>query len=245
MYDNYTLDFTDPGCHTGIELSIVFPSYQEEENLRLLLPRTIKTLKELDVSWEVLVIDTVKPLDGTPQLCDELGVSYVSRKEENNFGDAVRTGIHACRGRLVVFMDADGSHSPEWISRLYENRHGNDVVIASRYIVDGNTENSQSLVFLSRVLNWTYSIVLGIRCRDISNSYRLYDGDQLRALTLRCNNFDIVEEILFKLIRNKKAFKIKEIPFTFKQRLFGQTKRRLMLFVVTYCYTLIKLRFLI
>lgn len=245
MPDNNKSIISEHFIDNHIELSVILPSYLEEENLRFLLPRAIKTLEDMNIKFELLVVDTIKPLDETPKLCQELGVKHIARKGGNTFGDAVRTGINTSLGKYVIFMDADGSHSPEWITRLYASRCGNDIVIASRYIEDGNTENSWTLVFLSRILNWTYSIVLGIHCQDISNSYRLYNGAQLRSLKLKCDNFDIVEEILFKLVRIKKDFLIKEIPFTFKQRLFGQTKRKLFLFVLTYFYTLIKLRFFV
>lgn len=226
-----------------ITLSLVMPAYQEEENLRLLLPRAIEILQAMAVSCELLVVDTMSPLDATHELCSSLGVGYVQREFGNAFGDAVRTGIQKARGEYVVFMDSDGSHSPEWIPKLYAHRDEVDVVIASRYVKYGYTENSLVLIWMSRILNWTYALVLGIKCKDVSNSYRLYHGQQLKAIQLKSNNFDIVEEILIKLQRKNNALSIREVPFTFKQRMFGKTKRNLILFISTYIYTLIKLRF--
>lgn len=221
------------------------PAYQEEENLRVLLPRVIEALDALAVSYEVVVVDTSTPMDATPEFCATMKVRYVAREGGDAYGDAVRTGIAQARGVHVIFMDSDGSHSPEWISKLYVYRDEADVVIASRYIEDGYTENSWLLTSMSRVLNVTYSVVLGIRCRDVSNSYRLYQGSQVRALQLKCDNFDVVEEVLFKLVRQNRPLLIKEVPFTFKQRLFGRTKRKLLVFMFTYAYTLVKLRFFV
>jgi dolichol-phosphate mannosyltransferase len=118
-----------------------------------------------------------------------------------------------------------------------------DVVIASRYCPAGATENNVLLIFMSRILNWTYSMILGIRCKDVSNSFRVYDAAQLRELKLSCNNFDVIQEILLKLSRRKSDFTIVEVPFTFKKRMFGKTKRNLMLFIMTYIFTLVRLRF--
>jgi dolichol-phosphate mannosyltransferase len=226
-----------------VSLSVVMPAYQEEENLRLLLPRILDSLRSLGVSFEVVVVDTMAPLDATREVCEQLQVRFVARRGGNSFGDAFRTGIAEARGEFVIFMDSDGSHSPEWIPKLFAYHSSHDVVIASRYVREGFTENSWVLVSMSRTLNWTYSLVLGIDCRDVSNSYRLYRGAQLKALTLTCDNFDIVEEVLFKLVRQNRGLRIHEVPFTFKQRMFGKTKRNLVLFIVTYLYTLIKLRF--
>jgi dolichol-phosphate mannosyltransferase len=95
---------------------------------------------------------------------------------------------------------------------------------------------------MSIVLNLSYALVLGLRCKDVSNSFKLYRGERLRALTLRCDNFDVVEEILYKLKRRDPGLRIVEVPFTFKKRMFGETKRNLVLFIVTYLYTIVKLR---
>jgi dolichol-phosphate mannosyltransferase len=234
-----------PAATGTIALSVVMPAYQEEENLRLLLPRIIEALGSLGVTWEVVVVDTMTPLDATREVCDHLRVRYVARQTGNSFGDAVRTGIAQAHGEFVIFMDSDGSHSPEWIPRLYAHHESDDVVIASRYIDDGFTENGRILVLMSRLLNWTYSFVLGIDCKDISNSYRLYRSAQLKTLRLKCDNFDIVEEVLFKLSRQNHPLNIREVPFTFKQRMFGKTKRNLVVFIATFLFTLIRLRFFV
>lgn len=226
----------------SVELSIVIPAYMEEENLRLLLPRLRKTVETVVDSFEILIVDTLQPRDSTREVCDESGVIYRNRKGSDSFGDAVRTGISQSKGRHVLFMDADGSHPPEFIPRLLEFKEAFDVVIASRYIGGGHTENKQVLIWMSRVLNLTYAVVLNIHCRDVSNSFKIYKGDDLRAIQLHCDNFDIVEEILVKLSR-RRTLRIKEVPFTFKKRMFGESKRSLVLFVFSYLFTLLRLRF--
>lgn len=228
----------------SIKISVVIPAYQEEENLRVLLPRIIEELNTLDELWEVVVVDTMIPLDATKEVCDKNRVRYASRQGGENYGDAVRTCIKEAQGDFVIFMDADGSHSPNWISKLYLHRNLYDVVVASRYIEQGHTENTWILVMMSKILNITYKIILNINCNDVSNSFRLYHREQIQKLILKCNHFDIVEEILVKLSRQNKLLKIHEVPFTFKQRMYGRTKRNLFLFMVTYLYTLIKLRFM-
>jgi len=96
---------------------------------------------------------------------------------------------------------------------------------------------------MSKILNWIFSRVLGLNCKDVSNSFKIYRTSQLKLLNLKCNNFDIVEEILYKLKINNKNIKFREVPYFFKKRIFGKTKRNLFLFVLTYAYTIMKLRF--
>lgn len=228
---------------TEIALSVVLPAYEEAANLRVLLPRLKKSLTGLKVPCEILVVDTIDPMDETGELCTQYGVECLKRSPTNAFGDAYRTGIQATRGRQVLFMDADGSHPPEFIPALYQHVLEHDTVIASRYVRGGRTENSPILELMSRVLNITYAVVLGIRCRDMSNSFKIYNGDRLRALDLRCENFDIVEEIMVGLAHDGVPLRIKEVPFTFKQRAEGESKRNLFRFMLSYFFTLMRLRF--
>lgn len=227
----------------SVELSVILPAYLEEENLRILLPRLVNVLDKFGVLYEVVVVDTQTPMDHTKQVCEENRVRYIARKKGNAFGDAVRTGIESSCGKYVIFMDGDGSHEPEFISDLYQYRYEYDVVVASRYIKGGVTENSLVLILMSQLLNFIYSFVLNIKCKDVSNSFKLYPGNALRSLKLQCNNFDIVEEVLYKLSRKIPNMRIKEIPFVFRKRMFGNTKRNLFVFIITYIYSIVRLRF--
>jgi len=147
------------------------------------------------------LFDTRTPLDNTQIVCEENNVKYINRKNGNTYGDAIRTALNYANGKNVLFMDADGSHSPEFIKNMYLNFNGYDVVIASRYIDGGRSDNGKLLIFMSWCVNTMYSILFSLKCKDVSNSFKLYNGDALRSLTLKCNNFDIVEEILIKLKR--------------------------------------------
>jgi dolichol-phosphate mannosyltransferase len=226
----------------GFGVSVVLPAYLEEENLRLLLPRIREALSRIAMTSEIVVVDTVTPLDATEEVVAQAGGRLVRRGPGNCFGDAVRTGIAEAKGNYIVFMDADGSHSPELIPQLVSEAANYDVVIASRYIEGGHAENDFVLRAMSRVLNWSYSFILNLKVKDASNSFRVYRAETLKGFTLRCRNFDIVEEILVKITRYHRDATMKEIPATFKKRMFGETKRSLLLFIITYVMTMIRLR---
>lgn len=226
----------------SVTLSVILPSYNEEENLRLLVPRIKHACEEMAPDHEIIVVDTMELMDGTPELCAEEGIRYLNRADGNLYGDAIRTGIAAAEGRYVIFMDADGSHPPHFLADLFRHRNEAEIVVASRYVKGGFTENSAALVWMSWIVNVGYRLVLGIKCKDVSNSFKLYPGPALKELDLRCGNFDIVEELLYKLIRRNPGFRIKEVPFSFKKRMFGQTKRNLVSFVFSYMETLVRLR---
>ena len=227
----------------NINLSVIIPAYHEEENLRVLIPRLISVLQKFDNVYEVIIVDIQKSLDNTKDLCKEFDIVYVQRENSNSFGDAIRTGIKNASGKYLLFMDADGSHTPEFIPKLYSQKDNCDIVIASRYVPGGYTENIKILVWMSKIVNIIYKIVLNMDCHDISNNFKLYRAELFTGLSFNCHNFDIVEEILYKICKQNKNLKIIEVPFSFKKRMFGETKRNLFVFMFSYVLTLLKLKF--
>jgi len=227
----------------GKELTVMLPAYGEADNLRILLPAIKKVVAELGVTAEILVLDANVPVDDTQLVCLENKVTWLPRQGGNHYGDAVRTGIRASRGEFVIAMDSDGSHNPQFIHELWKNRSEADVIIASRYIPGGVTENPWLLVAMSRVLNVIFKIFVGIPVYDVSNSFRLYRGDLLRSIQPAYTNFDVLEEILAKLIwgRGAHTISILELPFRFEKRKYGRPKRRLVVFGLQFITALFKL----
>jgi dolichol-phosphate mannosyltransferase len=223
------------------EITIALPAYEEAANLEILLPRLKEVLGSLGIGYEIVVADTEQPHDETPAVCARHGAVYLARVGGSLYSHAVITALKASLGQWVVFMDADGSHSPEFIEKLWAERKNADLVIASRYMPGGRTENPFILVLLSKIVNVIFRLTLALKCADVSNSFRLYRGKDLRALQLECDNFDIVEEILVKLTCLHPTYRVKEIPFYFEKRKAGKTKRNLVAFAVSYLGTLFRL----
>jgi dolichol-phosphate mannosyltransferase len=226
------------------ELSIVLPSFEEAANLNNLLPRLQEVGRGLTTSpaaCEILVVDTPEPRDATPEVCRKHNARYIPRKGGPLYGHAIRTALAEARGQWIVFMDADGSHNPSFLPDLWRYRDESDLVIASRYVHGGKTENPAVLIFMSLAVNLVFRWALGLKCLDVSNSFRLYRGDDLRKLRLKCNHFDIVEEILVKLITLHPGYRLKEVPFVFEKRKAGKTKRNLFTFALGYVVTLLRL----
>lgn len=223
------------------DLTVALPAYQEGPNLAELLPELRRVLTDLGIRYEIVVADTPTPMDDTPAVCAANEVRYVPRVGGTTYSHAVNTAIVASRGRHVVFMDADGSHDPAFVARLWAERGNADLVIASRYAPGGRTENPAVLIGMSLMVNVVFRAVLGLTCADVSNSFRIYRGDDLRRLTLECQNFDIVEEILVKLCAYHPTYRVKEIPSTFGKRRAGRTKRNLVTFAIGYVGTLRRL----
>lgn len=226
-----------------MDVSIILPSYLEAENLKTILPAIKNNLNNGGFSYEIIVVDTIEKMDETDFVCEKNGVNYIHRENGNSYGDAVRTGISCANGTYCVFMDSDGSHNSKDIIEFYNQMTLNnyDLVIGSRYCKGGFTDNSFILRAMSRILNITYTLVFGLRIKDISNSFRMYKTADLKKLNLECNNFDVVEEILIQLIYTNKNYYIKEVPIVFNKRDKGESKRNLVKFCFSYLSTMKRL----
>ncbi len=220
-------------------ISVVLLAANEAENLVVLLPRIIAALDTTGTGYEILVVDSAQATDDTPSVCAKFPSVRYMNQEEPRYAGAFRTGIRKARMDKILVLDADGSHSPEKIPELYaRSMEGYDLVIGSRYCRGGHTKDSRLSFVMSIILNTVMRIVIGVRARDISTSFRIYDAAQLQAVTLACLNYEVLQEVILRMKKNKKNFSIAEVPITFEKRVYGQSKRRLLRFIATYIKTL-------
>lgn len=227
----------------NFSLSVIIPAYREEESLKSLLPLVYQECKNNFADFEILVIGAREPLDKTQDVVSSLNaknVRYIARRGGNEYGFALRTGIEEASKERLLVMDADGSHKPVYITELCKNAQY-DLAIGSRYGAGGDTKNNVVLVFMSKLLNLIYQLCLGLKVKDISNSLRLYRADQLKSLSLTCLHFDIMEEILIKLLLKYPSLTVKEIPIVFEKRIAGKSKRSLVVFMLAFLATGVKL----
>lgn len=223
-------------------ISVVLLAYREEESLKILFPRLIEKMDSLNEEYEMIVVDTAQPQDNTKGVCDEYGAVYVNQ-EEPGFGGAYRKGISVMKGDKMLVLDSDGSHNPIYIPDIYNKFiEGYDVVIGSRYTKGGKTEDAVSSRIMSHILNGIYRIVTGVKAKDLSTNFRMYRADVLREIKLTCTNYDVLEEVLLLMkLKVGKNFKVAEIPITFNKRLAGESKRRLIPFIISYIKTMFRL----
>jgi len=228
-------------------ICVMLLAYKEEENLRVLLPKIIEQMDKLPERYSITVIDTEEPTDNTSDVCREYGARYVNQRYPK-FGGAFRTAIEEASADKFLILDSDGSHDPKYIPDIYklftEGRY--DVVIGSRYTKGGSTNDAKSSQIMSHMLNFAYGIVLGINAKDLSTDYRMYRTKQLKRLNLTCQNYDVLEETLLKLKIDKKKLKGKklrvgEVPIHFEKRMYGESKRQLIPFIIDYIKTLFRL----
>ena len=224
-------------------ISVVIPAYQEEENLRFLLPEIHNVLKKTQLPYEILVIDTCLPMDHTEELCAAQNALCIRCKGNDSYGNATRSGIKHAQYDKTVVMDGDGSHHPGIILQMQESMEKDDLdlVVGSRYVPGGDSANGPVLKFLSVTLNLIFRWLFHLSVKDVSGSFRMYRTEQLQKLDLQCDYFDIIEEILIKLSLQD-HFRCREIPLRFSKRKAGDSKRHLFVFISGYLATIIRLK---
>jgi dolichol-phosphate mannosyltransferase len=121
-----------------------------------------------------------------------------------------------------------------WLKRLDA-----DLLIASRYVAGGRADMAISRRILSTILNRTYALLLGMKLRDLSSGFRMYDRKVLATLDLRARDFDALEEILVRIHINNG--RIKEVPFHYQVRHSGRSHAKLLRFGWAYSRTLLRM----
>ena len=219
------------------DLSIVIPALNESENLRLLLPLIREVIDELGVRAEIIVVDGGST-DDSKSVAHQLDARVVEQSERG-YGGALLAGFAAAAAPYVITMDADLSHPPVFLKDFWLKRLDADLLIASRYVAGGQADMAISRRILSTILNRTYALLLGMKLRDLSSGFRMYDRKVLATLDLRARDFDALEEILVRIHINNG--RIKEVPFHYQVRHSGRSHAKLLRFGWAYSRTLLRM----
>lgn len=211
---------------------IIIPTFNESENIEKLL----RNVFSLQRTFSVLVVDDGSP-DGTAEIVERLIPEYpqylnlLKRSEKLGLGRAYIAGFEWALNRdysLIFEMDADFSHNPNDLIRLYNccTREGYDMAIGSRYITGVNVVNwPMSRVLLSWGASKYVQWVTGMNIKDTTAGFVCYRREVLEGLDLsRIRFVGYAFQIEMKYKAFLKGFKIKEIPVIFTDRTRGTSK---------------------
>jgi glycosyltransferase involved in cell wall biosynthesis/predicted SAM-dependent methyltransferase len=211
-----------------MDISVVLPVLNEGGNLGDLLDRLRKILEHLGLSYEFLAVDGGSR-DNTCEIAAAHG-ARVLKEEVPGYAGALLTGFRQVRGKYVLTLDADLSHEPAFVAKMWRSRKQADIVIASRYVRAGVAYTSLGRRALSRLLNVVLRRMLSVPVYDLSSGYRLYRREVLDNVEIHGRNFEVLEEILVKAYAA--GFSITEVPFTYFPRHRGVSHARVLRFGV-------------
>jgi dolichol-phosphate mannosyltransferase len=225
----------DPGA--SYQLTVLVPALNEAPNLDQLLPALHRVLGSLGITYELLVVDGGS-VDGTAQVVARNRARLVEQRLPG-YGGALRTGFEEAGGEYVLTLDADGSHDPDLLHTMWAARSDAEVVVASRYVPGGGAEMPRWRSVLSRILNLVFGRGLSLPVADLSSGYRLYRRGALRAVSLCGTDFDILEEILIRVLAQ--GYRVREVPFRYRARMSGKSHVKLFKFAVAYLRTFVSM----
>ncbi len=210
---------------------VIIPTYNERENIELILTRVFS----LEISFDVLVVDDDSP-DGTSEVvrslqADNSNLHLITRKGKSGLGTAYIRGFQYAleHGYDYIFeMDADFSHNPKDLVRLYLTcyEEGYDLAIGSRYVTGVNVINWPiGRVLLSYFASSYVRTISGLPIRDTTAGFKCYKRQVLQTIELSKIKFmGYAFQIEMKFATWKLGFKIKEIPIVFTDRTRGESK---------------------
>ena len=215
-----------------MEKLVIIPTYNEKENIEAIL----QAVYELQDDFHVLVIDDGSP-DGTAAIVRQLQprfnntVFLEERRGKQGLGTAYIYGFKwaIMKGYHFIFeMDADFSHSPKDLPRLYHacKHEGADVAIGSRYVKGGGVYNwPKNRIALSKGGSLYTRLILWTPVADQTAGFVCWKKEVLDTINLDEIHFvGYAFQIEMKFAAWKLGFRLKEVPIQFTDRQFGESK---------------------
>ena len=163
----------------------------------------------INLKLETIIVDDNSP-DNTAKIAEDYfhsikeksshTINVIKRKAKNGLSSAILNGIQESSGNTIVVMDSDFSHPPSIIPKLIDaiKQTRCDIAIASRYVHGGSTDNSIVLRAMSKILNYTFALVLGLKIKDISTNFKIYKRELLSDSKLVCKINQFSKEMFQK-----------------------------------------------
>lgn len=206
--------------------SLVIPTYNERQNIEVLIPRLIDLLRSY-VPFEIIVADDDSP-DLTWQAVEDLSskfpeVRLLRRFNQKGLSAAVIDGFLNAKGNVLGVMDADMQHDESLLPAMISALKEYPIVVGSRFLESGSLGEAP---FYRRAASWLANRLakpfLRVNLKDPMSGFFVLRKDIFERCADRLNPRGF--KILFEIIHCAKVDCIKEIPFTFGDRLHGESK---------------------
>lgn len=207
-------------------LSIITPTLREAANIPFLAQEVSSVLNPVIPAWELIVVDDDSQ-DGIADVCvhlqrQQFPIWLVVRKGKRGLATAVLEGFKTARANILVVMDADLSHQPVDILKLYEAiLNGAEFALGSRYVPGGSTDDKWTVF---RFINSKIASLLASPLVDISDPMSGFFAVP-RSLIERSRSLSPVGyKIGLEIIVKCRPYPIKEVPIHFRTRAMGKSK---------------------
>ena len=218
----------ETGITPAPELSVIVPTYNEHDNVPLVVELLKRTLE--DVSWEVIFVDDNSP-DGTAAAVRALGaadnrVRCIRRIGRRGLAGACIEGMLSSQARYIAVLDADLQHDETLLAAMLERiRKGDvDVVVGSRYIPGGSADSFTSKRrFMSRLSHVAAHMITKVELSDSGSGFYMIRRDAVEEIAPRLSSqgFKLLLDIMTTA---RGTLRAAELPYTFRERQHGESK---------------------
>ena len=196
------------------KVSIIIPVYNEAGNIENL----VSEIKALYPEYEIIVINDGST-DHTAAEAQRAGAKVFSHPYNIGNGAAIKSGIRVATGDILVFMDGDGQHNPEDITKLLEQLPKFDMVVGARSIGD---QASLSRAFSNKIFNWFASYVAKFPIKDLTSGFRAVKSNVVRNfLYLLPNTYSYPTTLTLGVLRS--GMSVKYVSINTRKRKSGKS----------------------
>ncbi len=225
-----------------MKLSVIIPVYNEVESIETILKRVYDT----KLTHEILVVDDGSK-DGTRDKLKKLdgkkGVRVILHEVNQGKGAAVRTGMAAAKGDILLIQDADLEYDPrdypELLKPILEGLA--DVVYGSRFLGRAHRVTMFWHMIANKSLTLMTNILYDTILTDMETGYKVFKREVIEGMVIRANSFNFEPEFTAKILKRK--YRIFEVPITFNPRDYSQGKKIKLHDAFEAIWALIKYRF--
>lgn len=224
-----------------MKLSVIVPVYNEKNTIEEILKR----VQSVNLADELIVVDDGS-VDGTGQVLKGLAstqLHLVTHPQNLGKGAAVRSGILAAKGDLILIQDADLEYDPRDIPAMLKPIEEGlaDVVYGSRFLGGPRRPTMYWHMVANKLLTFLTNILYNNILTDMETGYKLFKREVLETITIKSDGFDFEPEITAKLL--KRRTRIFEVPITFNPRDYSEGKKIGFIDAVHALWALLKYRF--
>lgn len=232
------------------ELSVVIPTFNEKENLQILIPDILEVFRKNQIDGELIIVDD-RSCDGSFQFLNEQrsripSLKVIFREPPASISKSWYEGFDAASKKIIVCIDADLCHNPAYFPAMLEKIGEFDIVIGSRYMnnrIGMMEDKSIFAVCLSIFGQFITRFVTGFEEYDTSHSFRMFKKDIFDAIKSKLKNEGNTFLIEFLYYAKRNGAKVTEIPIEYGKRVYGSTKLKISKEGLRYLLFIIKLSF--
>jgi glycosyltransferase involved in cell wall biosynthesis len=207
-----------------LKLSIIVPSYQEDETIRTVISKIEEQCFPFD--YEIIIVDDGSTVPAKNYILDFIAcgkVRYYRLPKNQGKGCAVNIGIRKASGDYIIIQDADMEYHPEDIRHLVDEllKSGASAVYGCRF--SGHVIRARiSHVLGNRLINFVNNKLFGTHLADLETGYKIMRTADIRSLGIQAREFDFEVEVTAKM--QIAGFKIVEVPIRYAYRKKGNAK---------------------